>query len=341
MLNTTRLLKVSSMSTPATSKAARDLPELSAAVTTAEIFAEIDLTGLDAVYLGHPYCLKIKGNLLNDLEGLSEVIKKINATGKRAYLTTPIVPRSTDFSNIKAVIERALWAGVKAVEVHDVGVFHMLKDSYPDLPIHMSSLANIYQPETAAYYRDQGVRRIVPANELLNTEMKIIKDAVAGVEFSVPVYGLLPLGMSYACMLRLKFPARELSACRQQCDEEHYMEVDDWRMRCVGMAMVTADDFSIIEQLPEAVGAGWDGFRLETHFDDSEKINAVVEVYSSALASIQAGHEYPRENLYNSLTRISGKLCNGWRFGLSGRDYYSAADEDPLAAAERRGEKKV
>jgi len=324
------------MSTPATSKSAPHLPELSAAVSTAEILAAIDLDGLDAVYLGQPYCLKTAGNLLGDLDGLDFAIKKLSAAGKRGYLTTPIVPKSGDFSKIKAALECGIKAGIEGVEVHDVGIFHMVKADYPSLPIHMSSLANIYQPETAAYYRDQGVARIVPANELLNTEMKLIKDAVDGVEFTIPIHGLLPLGMSYACMLRLKFPSRELSACRQQCAEVHYMEVDDWRMRCVGMAMVTADDFSIIEQLPAAVDAGWDGFRLETHFDGSDKINALTKIYRAALQAIQSGEPYPRADLYKRLIRVSDKLCNGWRFGLSGRDYHSAADEDPLQAAERK-----
>ncbi|HEX21297.1 MAG TPA: hypothetical protein ENH19_01425, partial [Actinobacteria bacterium] len=189
------------MFTPATSKAALNFPELSVAITTAEILADVDISGLDAVYLGQPYCLKIKGNLLIDLSGLSDAIKKLNSAGKRAYLTTPIVPKNTDFSKIKAAVECGIKAGIKGVEVHDVGLFRMVKNEYPGLPIHMSSLANIYQPETAAYYRDQGVARIVPANELLDTEMKIIKDAVDKVEFSIPIYGRLPLGMSYACML--------------------------------------------------------------------------------------------------------------------------------------------
>lgn len=311
-----------------------NLPELSAAVTTTAILDEIDLDSLDAVYLGQPYCLKVEGNLLTDLEGLSKVIVRIKKAGRRAYVTTPIVPKGENFAKIEKMLAAAIEAGVDAAEVHDVGVFRWIKNNF-DVPIHISSLANVYQPETAAFYRDRGVARIVPANELLATEAKIIRDAVAGVEFGAPVHGRLPLGMSYACLLRLEFPSRELTACRQQCAENHYLNMGNWRMRCVGTSLVTGDDFSLIEHLPDILMAGYDGWRLGTHFDDAKKINALAGIYRRAMKAAASAETYPSGKLLNEVRDICGELCNGWRFGLSGREYFSVRDEDPLSIIEK------
>lgn len=308
------------------------LPELSAAVTSIEILSGINLENLDAVYLGQPYCLKVQGNLLVNLDELSEAVNQVKKSGKRAYLTTPIVPKGSDFAKVEKAVGAAVEAGVDGVEIYDVGVFRLVKSNFPELPIHMSSLANIYQPETAAFYRDRGAARIVPANELLASEIKIIKDAVNGIEFSIPVHGNLPLGMSYACLLRTKFPSREIIACRQQCAGEHYLDMGDWRMRCVGTSLITGDDYSLIEHLPATLADGFAGWRLETHFDDASKINKLASIYRRAM-SAASGKDYPGGEFFAEVKGVSGELCNGWHFGLSGQGYLSAYDADPLAAA--------
>ncbi len=318
----------------------KSLPELSAAIATADILAETELDDLDSVYLGQPYCLKVSGNLLRNPGKLSDSIKMIQLTGRKAYVTTPVIPESKDFEDVEAIVSRAADAGADGIEVHDAGVLRWTLRNFSGLPIHLSSFLNIYQPETALFYRDMGVERIVPANELLESEVELIKDRVDNVEFAVPVHGSLPLGMSHSCLLRREMPGEELGPCCQQCAEDHYLDMGDWKMRCVGTALVSADEFSMIEFLPSLIGEGFSGFRLETHFDDAGRISEVASIYRSAMARVATGGEYPAADFRSRLQDAGGELSNGWRFGLSGRDYLSALDEDPFLIAKKELDKR-
>lgn len=319
----------------------RERPELSAAVATAEILKDTDFDNLDAFYLGQPYCLLTEGNLLTDLGGLARSIKSIRREGKKAYVTTPIVPENKDLPKTVKVISTAVDSGADAVEIHDAGVYRWARDHLGAFPVHLSSFFNIYQPETAQYYRDRGVGRLVPANELLQSEVDLIKDATPGIEFAVPVHGNLSLGMSYACLLRIDFPSRELKACKNQCRSEFYLDMGDWKMRCVGTSLVTADDFAMIEHIPHLASSGYRGYRLETHFDAAAKINALADIYKRAMSAVASGTDYPAADLAGQVSEVCGATCNGWRFGLSGRDYFSLRDEDPLTLAMSTVEDRV
>ncbi len=310
-------------------------PELSAAVATADILAETELDDLDSVYLGQPYCLKVSGNLLRNLDELSDSIKMIQLSGRRAYVTTPIIPESKDFDSVEAIVSRAAAFGADAVEIHDAGVLRWTRKNFPDLPVHLSSFLNIYQPETAIFYKDMGVTRIVPANELLESEVELIKEQVERIEFAVPVHGSLPLGMAYSCLLRRNLPGEEMDPCRQQCAEVHDLDMGDWKMRCVGTSLVSADDFSMIEFMPALISEGFDGFRLETHFDEAERISEIANIYRNALVEMASRGDYPANDLKRHLQEVCGDLSNGWRYGLSGKDYISSLDEDPFMAAKK------
>lgn len=307
--------------------------ELSCAAVNLETLKGLDLQCLDAVYLGHPYCLRTRGNLITDTGGLRQAVDLLHQSGKKAYAATPIVPRVSEFAKVEKYLRAAVDVGVDAVEVSDQGVWRYMRTNYSDVSVHVASPMNIYQPETAAFYRDNGARRLVPANELMSSEVAEIIDAVRGVEFALPVHGALLLGMSYACMSRLKFPGREVDACRNQCEDEQYIDMGDWRMRCVGTANVTADDFSFIEFLPQLPPLA--GARLETHFDSADKINRLSRIYSEALKAVTSD-DYDAAGFRDQVLAVCGSISNGWRFGVAGRGYHAPGDADPyLSAAEK------
>jgi len=55
-----------------------------------------DLSPYDAVCLGSPYCRRVEGNYAEALDLLPGVVSSLHAAGKRAYVTTPAVPREAD-----------------------------------------------------------------------------------------------------------------------------------------------------------------------------------------------------------------------------------------------------
>jgi putative protease len=301
--------------------------ELIASISSLDKLKETDIKLLDAIYLGHPYCFKYRSNLLTNLSDLKEAVFFLKASGKKTYVTTPILARESEFGLLEKLLDSLSRLEVDAVEVHDVGVLRRILNDFPNFSVHLSHFLNIYNQVTASSYIKLGVKRILPSNELLITEKQLIAKT-PGVEYEIPIHGQLPLGMSYACMLRTKFPSRDLKPCKQQCSQEHFLDMGDWKMRCVGTSMTSGADYSLVEYLPEVISDFY-GFRLETHFDSAEKISSLARVYGPALEAASEGDfsDSLSWELLNQVKSIAnGQLCNGWSFGMSGRAYISKED---------------
>jgi len=299
--------------------------ELIACLSNKKVFDDVDSGCFDAFYLGQPYCLKYEGNFLAELDDLAVVVDALHRRGKKAYLTTPAIPKGKDLPRVREAIATAAAAGIDGVEAHDVGVFRFLRTEFPEVRAHVGNFANVYNERSAAVYRRLGAARIVPSHELTGEELSIIA-SLEGVEFERPVHGPLPLGMAYACLLRRGDNGDKLGPCRQQCSDDYSLELEGWRMRSVGTSLLMGAEYCLLEHLAGLIAAGVNSVRLETYFDRAEKIDVLGKVYRAALERAVDGKGPGIEEVVAvSQLAVSG-LCNGWHFGRSGRDYVSAGD---------------
>jgi U32 family peptidase len=301
--------------------------ELSACLANWRVFEKVRLKGLDAVYLGQPYCLKFDGNFLVDIGSLEEAIVRLHGAGKKAYLVTPAIPKGADVSTVKRALGASVKLGIDGIETHDAGVFRMARREYPKLPVHVGNLANVYNERTAAAWKSLGAARIVPNHELTLEELAIVC-GTGGVEFERPIHGLLSLGMAYSCLLRRRPPSERLDPCRQQCDEPHYLELDGWRMRSVGTSLLTGEDYCLLEHLAGLAAVNLSAMRLETYFYSAEKINELIDIYRAAIDGLGSGRPIDGLSLQRVEELAPMGLCNGWHFGQSGRDYVSRQKTD-------------
>lgn len=293
-------------------------PELIAAVATKEIFNEVDKEQIDAFYLGNPYCSKIAGNLICEHEDLVSVVKEIKDLGKKAYLSTIGVPVGDEFQICVKGARTAFEAGADAVEIHDMGLLRQIKADLPDFSIHIGFYANIYNIETAKFFMNYGAKRLLPSHELTQEESGDLLGL--DIEFETSVYGPIPLGYANTCILTLDFPSRDAKECVQQCaDGTHYIQYKDWSMRSAGNALVSGEDLCLIGDIPDYLN--YSGLRLETLYDEPDKINKVVSLYRRAIDSAMGDPEnFEAGILISKMSELcDGKLCDGWKKGISGR----------------------
>ncbi len=62
--------------------------------------------------------------------------------------------------------------------VSSIGVINMAKEVAPNIPIHLSTQANVLNVLDAKAYFDMGVNRIIVAREISLSDCKAIKQAV-------------------------------------------------------------------------------------------------------------------------------------------------------------------
>lgn len=314
---------------------AEPLPELVATIPTWDMLRNVDLQFFDAFYLGQPYCLKFRGNLLANPKELRAAVDYLRSRSKKVYITTPAIPKAKDLTLIERLIRKI--PPIDGIEVHEVGLLNFLRRRFPEIPIHVGHFANVYRPASGQLYGRFGVKRIAPSYELTMAEKRAFRD-VPSVELATPIHGKLPLGMAFTCFFMMADGMQITETCEQQCKSPTTVDLEDWRMRCGGTTMLTAEDVTMIEFLPELMRDGYAAFRLETIFEPVEKTNRLGQIYRSAMEEIRGletsaaftglslkDDPHLRSSLVAQLDEIKALaehgICNGWHVGRSGRTY--------------------
>lgn len=178
--------------------------------------------GADAVYAGQPrYSLRVRNNEF-DLEALASGIEEAHADSRKFYVVSNIAPHNrkvrTFLKDISAVIEM----GPDALIMSDPGLIMMVKDRWPELPLHLSVQANAVNFATVEFWRRQGIKRVILSRELSLEEVAEIRSECPQMELEVFVHGALCIAYSGRCLLSAYINKRDpnqgscTNACRWQ-----------------------------------------------------------------------------------------------------------------------------
>jgi len=157
--------------------------------------------GADAVYAGQPrYSLRVRNNEFN-LETIQQGINEAHALGKKFYIVNNIAPHNgklkTFLKDIKPVIEM----NPDALIMSDPGLIMMVRENFPDMPIHLSVQANAVNWATVKFWEQQGIERVILSRELSLDEIEEIRLKCPDIELEVFVHGALCMAYSGRCLL--------------------------------------------------------------------------------------------------------------------------------------------
>lgn len=118
--------------------------------------------GADAVYVGVPlFSLRARENEVN-LEELKKGIDLVHAQNKKVYVTANIFARNR---KIQAFAEHLKeWVALKpdALIMSDPGLMLMVREKYPEIPIHLSVQANCMNWQSVRFWHKSfGVERVI------------------------------------------------------------------------------------------------------------------------------------------------------------------------------------
>ena len=124
--------------------------------------------GADAVYLGMvDFSLRAmrKGELIT-IDNLKECIELAHSMNKKVYLTLNIFAYDNDINKMIESSEKINEAKPDAILFSDFGVYNIIKQYMPDIPIHVSTQTNILNSEAVKFWRDLGAERVVLSRDL-------------------------------------------------------------------------------------------------------------------------------------------------------------------------------
>ena len=158
--------------------------------------------GADAVYAGQPrYSLRVRNNEFKDLETLATGINEAHALGKQFYLASNVSPHNNKVRSYIRDLEPVVELGPDALIMADPGLMMLVRERWPDLPIHLSVQANAVNWATVKFWYQNGIRRVILSRELSLDEIEEIRQRVPEMELEVFVHGALCIAYSGRCLL--------------------------------------------------------------------------------------------------------------------------------------------
>jgi U32 family peptidase len=182
------------------------------------------LYGADAVYLGfEDFSLRAhtKGGTGMDPAAVREAAGSVPVYG-----ALNIYFHDEDLSRLQNALDRLEQYRFDAFIVSDIGAARILKNRFPEIPLHLSTQANCINSAAARVYHEMGFTRIVPGRELRLDEIRRIKDAVPELELEIFVHGAMCLAYAGRCFLSRWMSDRSANQgdCAHSCRW-------DWRLR--------------------------------------------------------------------------------------------------------------
>ena len=175
------------------------------------------LYGADAVYFGgRDYSLRANANNFS-VEEIKEAADFAHSLNKKVYLTLNIVFHNEDIKGVNDFIKQVVDAGIDAFIVSDPFIIKYIKDNF-DVEVHLSTQGSTTNKESVAFWKEEGVDRVVLAREVSIKEIKEIYDET-GLDLEVFIHGAMCTFYSGRCCLSNYFTNRDSNrgGCAQIC----------------------------------------------------------------------------------------------------------------------------
>lgn len=290
--------------------------------------------GADAVYMaGSRYSLRAFADNFEPDE-LKSALELVHSKGKKAYITVNIYAHNSDIDGMEDYFRFLYDIGADAVLVSDLGVLEAAKKGAPELPVHISTQANVTNYAAARFFCNAGAERIVLARELSIEEIALIHQKVPQAELEAFVHGAACISYSGRCLLSDYLTGRSANQgkCAQPC-RWGYELVPQGRTDSFPIAqdergtyILNSKDLCMIDHLGELADAGVTSFKIEGRMKTAYYTAAVTNAYRRAIDRLEAGLE-PDPALKEELAKAANReFTTGFYFGpvQNGQRYESS-----------------
>lgn len=275
----------------------KKLPELLAPAGTLDAFKTAILYGADAIYAGLPgFSMRARAKI--DVEGVKAGIELAHAAGKKVYLAFNLFAHDFEYDNMPRVAEVIKYLAPDALIVSDPGIVMWVRENFPDMPIHISTQANICSAKTVKFWQNAGAKLCVLAREVSHAEFKNIRAACPDVGLEIFVHGAMCMSYSGRCLLSNFITGRPANrgACAQLCrwkydvilrerDSGVEMPIDEDER---GAYILNSKDLCLMPRLAEVVSANPDSLKIEGRNRSEYYVGSVVNAYRCALDAYAA-----------------------------------------------------
>ena len=269
--------------------------------------------GADAVYAGQPrYSLRVRQNDFNQLDNLAIGIQIAHTQGKKFYLATNLLPHNAKLKTFLADLTPIIAMQPDALIMADPVLIMLVRERWPDLPIHLSVQANTVNYASVQFWQKLGLTRIILSRELSLEEIAEIRHVCPKIELEVFIHGALCIAYSGRCLLSGYLNHRDANqgtctnACRWQYQvhstptTEIYLLEETQRPGKYlpifeddkGTYIMNSKDLRAVQHVRQLLEIGIDSFKIEGRTKSHYYVARTTQVYRQAIDNAAAGRAF-------------------------------------------------
>ncbi len=291
--------------------------------------------GADAVYMGlSGFSLRAKADNFS-YEELQSAVEFVHRNNKKLYVTINIFPHNRDIVLIKDHLNNLKIIKPDGIIVSDLGTLDVASETAPDIPVHISTQANITNFRSAKVWERLGAKRLVLARELSLDEIKEIRDNVS-LELECFVHGSICISYSGRCYMSsfINNRSANLGACTNTCRWDYtlmensrpgtsYPVYENDR----GTYVMSSRDLCMIEHLDKLADAGVNSFKIEGRMKGINYVAGVIKTYREAVDSLKEKPFTVKEQWMQEIAMSSNRgFTTGMFFGPQSDEGYNHDD---------------
>ncbi|MDR2635380.1 MAG: U32 family peptidase [Campylobacteraceae bacterium] len=258
--------------------------------------------GADAVYGGvSHFSLRIRSGKEFTYESFKEAIDYTHSLGKKLYVTINGFPFNSQLKLLEKHIESVAKMNPDAFIVAAPGVIKLAKKIAPDVPIHLSTQANVLNYLDAEIYHEMGVKRIVAAREVSLNDLKEFKKKLPELEIEVFIHGSMCFAYSGRCLISAVQSGRvpNRGSCANDCRFAYTLYAKNEESGTLfrieqaadeGTYIFNAKDLNLISHVEEILNSGViDALKIEGRTKSPYYTAASANAYRKAIDGYYAG----------------------------------------------------
>ncbi len=268
--------------------------------------------GADAVYGGtSTFSLRIRSGKEFDMESYAQGIEYAHARGKKVYSTVNSFPFNSQIKLYENHIAKIAELKPDALIVSSPGVVKIAAKIAPNIPIHLSTQANVMNAMDAEVYYDLGVKRIIVAREISLKDCAAIKTHLPDLELEIFVHGSMCFAYSGRCLISALQTGRvpNRGSCANDCRFPYEVYAHNpesgttFRLdeeEGIGTYIMNAKDMNMASHIDEILKSGViDSLKIEGRTKSPYYAGVVTKAYRHAIDDYYVGdfdeQRYQRE----------------------------------------------
>ena len=195
-------------------------PELLAPAGSLTMLDTAFAFGATAIYAGQPrYSLRVRNNDFGDIAVLQQGIDRAHALGNKFFLVSNIFPHGNKIKHYLQNMAPVIALKPDAMIMSDPGLIMMVRETWPEMEIHLSVQANTVNAAAVRFWKSVGISRVILSRELSLDQVEQIRQDCPDTELEVFVHGALCIAYSGRCLLSGYFNHRDANqgSCTNSC----------------------------------------------------------------------------------------------------------------------------